>query len=113
MTARCALPQRRFCETFKLRHWGANFSVGLGRYPDGRIGEIFINGEKVGTNLDVMARDSAVILSLALQYGVDIASLRHAVTRDGNGEASGPIGALLDLLHEEETNLERAVGAMG
>lgn len=113
MTARCALPQRRYHETFTLRHWNANFAVGLGRYPDGQIGEIFINGEKVGTHLDVFARDAAVILSIALQSGVKISALRHAVTRDPNGEASGPIGKLLDLLHEEEAALEKAVGVLG
>jgi hypothetical protein len=111
---RTELPQRRSLETFTLRHWNANFSVGIGRYPDGTIGEIFINGEKCGTQLDVVARDCAVILSLAFQHGLTIANLRHAVTRDGNGEASGPIGALLDLLHdEEEAAVSRAVGALG
>jgi hypothetical protein len=111
---RTELPQRRHHEAFTLRHWDANFAVGLGRYPDGTIGEIFINGEKAGTHLDVFARDAAVILSIALQSGVTIADLRHAVARDPNGLASGPIGALLDLLHdEEEAALTRAVGAMG
>lgn len=110
---RTPLPQRRPLETFNLRHWNANFSVGIGRYPDGTIGEIFINGEKCGTQLDVVARDSAVILSLALQHGLRIGDLRHAVTRDENGEASGPVGRLLDMLHEEETALARAVGDLG
>jgi hypothetical protein len=108
------LPQRRFHETFSFAHWGVTYNVGLGRYPDGQLGEVFINTDKkVGTNSDVMARDSAVILSIALQYGVTIGALRHAVTRDGNGEASGPIGRLLDILHEEESALERATGSLG
>lgn len=110
MTARCQLPQRRYHETFTLRHWDANFSVGLGRFPDGQLGEVFINGEKVGTHLDVFARDAAVVMSIALQSGVSVSDLRHAVTRDPNGEASGPIGKLLDMLHEEESALARAVG---
>lgn len=107
------LPARRFHETMTLRHWDANFAVGLGRYPDGQLGEVFINGEKAGTHLDVFARDAAVILSIALQSGVKVSALRHAVTRDPNGEASGPIGALLDILHEEEAALQQAVGALG
>jgi hypothetical protein len=107
------LPARRHHETFTLRHWDVNFSVGLGRFHDGQIGEIFINGEKVGTHLDTFARDAAVILSIALQSGVTISALRHAVTRDPNGEASGPIGRLLDMLHEEEAALERATGSLG
>jgi hypothetical protein len=108
------LPARRFHETFSFSHWNVTYNVGLGRYPDGRLGEVFINADKkVGTNSDVMARDSAVLLSLALQFGVPISNLRHAVTRDPNGEASGPIGRLLDMLHEEEAALERATGSLG
>jgi hypothetical protein len=106
------LPNRRFHETFRFAHWGVSYTVGLGRYPDGLLGEVFINTDKIGTAADVLARDSAVLLSLALQHGIPISAMRHAVTRDGNGEASGPIGKLLDLLHEEEAALERAVGGL-
>ena len=37
-------------------------------------------------------------LSIALQHGVDADTLRHALMRNGNGVASGPLGTLLDLL---------------
>jgi hypothetical protein len=111
---RTELPQRRSHTSFEFEHWGTRYSVGLGHFPDGRLGEVFINTGKVGTQADVLGRDSAVLLSIALQSGVTIADLRHAVARDPNGLASGPIGALLDLLHdEEEAALTRAVGAMG
>jgi hypothetical protein len=39
--------------------------------------------------------------SIALQHGVDPDMLRRALTRNGNGAASGPLGTLLDLLAEE------------
>jgi len=48
-----------------------------------------------------MASDSAVLCSLLLQYGVPIDVIRHALMRDGNGRASGPLGVVLDLLAEE------------
>lgn len=107
--ARRSLPARRFHETFSFSHWQVNYNVGLGRFPDGQLGEVFINTDKVGTQSDVLARDSAVLLSLALQFGVPISRLRHAVTREPNGDASGPIGKLLDMLHEEESIILRAV----
>jgi hypothetical protein len=44
------------------------------------------------------ARDSAVVANIALQHGVDADTLRHALMRNGNGVASGPLGTLLDLL---------------
>lgn len=114
MTAtRRNLPARRFHESVGFSHWGVNYNVGLGRFPDGQLGEVFINTDKIGTAADVLARDSAVLLSLALQYGVPIARLRKSIMREPNGEASGPIGKLLDMLHEEEAALERATGSLG
>lgn len=111
MTARCSLPQRRFHEAFNFRHWQVSYSVGVGRYPDGRIGEVFINCDKIGTAADVLARESAVIVSLALQHGVPLPAMLHAVPRDPDGKPSGPIGALLERIAEDEgLALERAVG---
>jgi hypothetical protein len=51
-----------------------------------------------GSATDDAARDSAVVASLALQHGVDRDMLRRALMRNGNGVASEPLGALLDLL---------------
>lgn len=110
---RLPLPQRRPHESFSIEHWGVTFNVGLGRYLDGRLGEVFITAEKVGTQSDVMARDAAVLLSLALQHGIELNALRHAITRDANNDASGLVGKLLDMLAAEESHLERAVGGLG
>ena len=52
--------------------------------------------------IEVLARDSAVLASLALQHGVKLEALRRAVLRDPHGEASGPIGRLLDLVSEPD-----------
>ena len=37
-------------------------------------------------------------LSLALQHGVPIGAIRHAVTRNNNGEAASILGAIVDRL---------------
>lgn len=81
---------------------GFHYTAGLGYFPDGRLAEVFLNSGKVGTAIETAARDSAVVASIALQAGVSIETIRHGLTRNGNGEASGPLGALLDLLHDEE-----------
>ena len=35
--ARDRLPGRRYCETSPFEHAGADFTMSIGRYPDGRI----------------------------------------------------------------------------
>ncbi len=51
-------------------------------YDDGSLGEVFINGGKSGEVVEAIARDGAVLLSLALQYGADLSNIRSAITRD-------------------------------
>ena len=88
---------------------GFTYTAGLGYFDDGHLAEIFLNAEKIGTAIEATARDIAVVASLALQHGVLPETIRHALTRNGNGEASGPLGRLLDMLAEQETtNLELA-----
>jgi hypothetical protein len=98
LAVRTTLPQRRSHEAFNFTHWDQRYAVGIGRAADGSLKEIFINGGKTGMQMDTLARDSAVLLSIALQYGVPIEPMRHAITRNSDGTACGPIGALLDLL---------------
>jgi hypothetical protein len=43
-------------------------------------------------------RDSAIMLSFALQFGADIQAIRRALVQNTDGSASGPIGALLDRI---------------
>jgi hypothetical protein len=50
----------------------------------------------------VNARDAAVAASLLLQHGCDVDTLRKALTRNGDGSASGPLAHALDLLSIEE-----------
>jgi hypothetical protein len=65
---------------------------------DGRPGEVFIDGGKTGQDIQGTARDAAVVLSLALQHGTPIETIRHAVTRGGSGEAASILGAIIDML---------------
>lgn len=114
MTARCHLPQRRPHETFEFSHWGLRYVVGLGRSSSGaHVSEVFLNCGKSGEQAETLAKDSAVLLSLALQYGVPIHAMARAITRDSQGKPLGPIGALLDQLATEDAELRRAVGDLG
>jgi hypothetical protein len=101
---RTPLPNRRHHETLQFEHWGQRYVVGLGR-ASGRaaISEVFINCAKSGTQAETLARDSAVLLSLALQHGTPIETIRHALTRNADGSPSGPIGMLIDVMSAQES----------
>src|ERR1700722_248546 len=99
MTERDRLPNRRehALVTFQTAD-GFHYTAGLGYFADGRLAEIFLNADKVGTAIETAARDSAIIASLGLQCGVPVEMIRRALSRNENGKASGPLGTLLDLL---------------
>jgi hypothetical protein len=92
------MPSRRSCETQTFGHAGADFTMTVGRYPDGRPGEIFINAGHANSALDALASDAAIAISFALQHGADIAAIRLAMKRNSRGEPSSPIGAALDRI---------------
>jgi hypothetical protein len=95
------LPNRRPHESFSFIHAGIHYTAGAGRFDDGSVAEVFLNTAKHGTAVDVNARDAAVAASLLFQYGCPADTLRRALTRNGDGSASGPLARALDLLAEE------------
>jgi hypothetical protein len=98
MTARKRLPNRRAHELADFEHGGFRFTVGVGRFGDGKVAELFLNCSKGGTSVDVNARDAAIVASLALQHGASPDELRQALTRNGDGSAGGPLAAALDRI---------------
>lgn len=100
MTARQRLPNRRASETFALECAGLAYVATVSRFPDGRLGEIFLSNHKAGSAADTAARDAAIACSIALQFGADVETIRKALCRDSRGNASGPLGVALDLIAE-------------
>jgi hypothetical protein len=98
MSERARLPNRRLAETFSFDVGGLRFTCTVGRFPDGRIGEVFIDNHKGGSDADTNARDAAIAVSFALQHGADLAAIQRALCRDAHGRALGPLGAALDLI---------------
>ncbi|GAB4071731.1 hypothetical protein KHC28_00310 [Ancylobacter sonchi] len=94
------LPARRRSETFDLMVGNIRYTATFGLYDDGRPGELFIDGLKAGSDAQVNARDAAVLMSIALQYGAPVDVLRHAISRTPNGAPQGPVGMLLDRFAE-------------
>jgi hypothetical protein len=96
------LPNRRASETLSLEHAGLKYSVTISRFDDRRIAEAFIGNHKRGNASDVAARDARILLSLLLQHGCPIETIRRAVSRNTDGSASGVVGAVLDLVAADE-----------
>jgi hypothetical protein len=100
------LPNRRHSFSFTLDFQGERYDVTIGHYGDGRTGECFINrilgknSAKVGTLLDDVCRDGAVLMSIAIQHGANLATLRNAITRNEYGEPSTVMGAIVDHLNK-------------
>jgi hypothetical protein len=94
---------RRPSETLRFEHDGHRYfaTIGFANLDDrlrGKISEVFMDAGKPGSSVQHMARDGAVILSLALQHGCPIDVLRRAVTRLDDGSPAGPFGKILDLI---------------
>jgi hypothetical protein len=97
---RKVLPQRRRSDTFKVRHGGQNaaYHVTIGYFDDGKLGEVFLSTNKSGSQMEALARDIAILMSLNLQHGCAMETMRDALTREGDGSASTLAGAIADLL---------------
>jgi hypothetical protein len=98
MTARARLPDRRGHEVFVVEHLGMKFTAGVGRYADGNLAEVFISTSKLGTGVDVVLRDSSILLSLLLQHGCPVEIVCHALVKNADGSPAGPIGKVLGLI---------------
>jgi hypothetical protein len=97
-STRRRLPERRAAETFEIEVAGLHYTCTVGRYHDGAIGELFLNNHKSNSAADTNARDSAIVFSIALQFGADLEIIRKALCRDSHGRASGPLAAALDRI---------------
>jgi ribonucleoside-diphosphate reductase alpha chain len=100
--ARERLPDRRASENFNFTWNRIPFTATISRYPDGRLGEIFLASNKAGSQLDAAARDSAVTCSIALQFGAPVDNIRTALLREANGTPCSPLAAALDEIGKQK-----------
>jgi hypothetical protein len=87
------LPNRRPAELIDFEHGGRKWTVTIGRFPDGRPAELFIDAAKTSA-LSELAAEAAIVASLALQSGCPLETPRHAL----DGRDAGPLGAALLLV---------------
>jgi hypothetical protein len=60
---------RRPHELIDFVHDGFLYTVGIGRFADGRLAEIFINAGIAGTAIETYARDVPITIGLLVQLG--------------------------------------------
>ena len=111
--ARQRLPNRRPAVTETLEVEGQRFQVCIGFCPEtGQPREVFLNGNKEGSQFDSMLADAATCISVALQFGIPTYALAKSVGRapdlstmpgsldqlKAGRQPASPIGAAIDLL---------------
>ncbi|MDF1609838.1 vitamin B12-dependent ribonucleotide reductase [Hoeflea sp. YIM 152468] len=74
------MPSRRQGYTQKAVIGGHKVYVHTGEYPDGRLGEIFIDMHKEGAAFRAMMNNFAIAISIGLQYGVPLEEFVEAFT---------------------------------
>jgi hypothetical protein len=86
--------------TFKVG--SQSYTATYGFFADGSLGELFVNSDKVNSEADINASDGAIGISLALQYGAPLETLRMSMRRNADGTPQGPLAAALDKWQETE-----------
>jgi ribonucleoside-diphosphate reductase alpha chain len=107
------LATRREAETIKFEHGGHKWFGTIGRFEDGDLAEVFLSTAKTGELLRAMANEAAILASLALQFGCDFDTLRIAIIRDGRGEPTTALGALLDKIDDSDAKRTAAKNFLG
>jgi hypothetical protein len=100
--SRQTLSNRRPSETHEVMFANVSVNVGFGYYDDGRVGEVFLSTRKAGTPVDIAARDTAVLMSLLLQYGCSAKIIGRALTADAQGRPEGLAGIVASLIETEQ-----------
>jgi ribonucleoside-diphosphate reductase alpha chain len=106
------LPARRSTQTIKFELDGKKFHASIGYYDRDctRPGELFLNSSgRAGSETDMNMADAAIAISLALQHGCPLATLREACLRNSSGEPSTPIGRALDAMDDDRPLKKRKV----
>ncbi|MGY2988720.1 hypothetical protein [Bradyrhizobium sp. USDA 4508] len=83
------LPNKRLSVAFNFECEGFRYRATASRFADGTLAEIFLDTDKLDTPLQTNAETAAVLVSLLLQHGVSVETIRHSIR--------GPIAIAIDL----------------
>ena len=94
---RSRLPERRQCERFDMTRGQIGYAVTVG-FDEGQPREVFVSTHRNTGEMTALARDAAILASLALQYGCPLDVMQAALTREHDGSAAGLAGAVIDQI---------------
>ncbi len=109
------LPNARSSVSYEIEHFDPlaapagrpgktlKFHITGSRYPDGRAAEVFIHAlgsAGRGSMLEALARDVATLISIALQHGTPVETMRRTVSRDEKDRPQTFVGAVLDSMEK-------------
>lgn len=99
------LPQRRPAVSETVTAGARHYQATVGFDLAGQPREVFLGGAQDGSELAAILADAAIVVSIALQYGIPAAELGRSLSRlpseygaTGESRPASPIGAALDLL---------------
>jgi hypothetical protein len=92
MTDRERLPNRRVSELVDFEHGGRRWTLTVGRFADGRVGEVFLDTPKASA-IGEIAADAPIAASVAFQHGAPLETCAMRLQT-----AVRPLGAALALI---------------
>lgn len=98
---RQCLPARRGQITVGVTWRNDPYDVSFALFDNGQPAEMFISSIKSGSDVQIVAHDAAVLVSLALQFGAGLETLRKALARNENGTPQSIVGRALDAIAGE------------
>lgn len=104
---------RRFGDAFSYEHDGLAYRANFNRFDNGELGEVFLDAGKVGSTTYQIAKELAVMFSIARRCGASLKVIRDALPKNANGGPAGPLGTALKLVGKpdaediESANLAR------
>ncbi len=94
---RARLPNRRRNTFIDFQCNGVPYTACFANAEDGTLAEVFLNGGKEGSAADIIGRECAVVLSIALQFGTPLNIIVDALPKLADGNPAGPVGMALKL----------------
>lgn len=117
MNQRASLPDRRQNRTHEIAAYGATWRVCIGYDAHGRAREVFMDGDRVGSEVAHLLSDACVAISVALQHGVPASAMGAScgtVPVFGEDDATAPasaLGAVLTVLAIDDADIAAMVRA--
>ena len=103
MTDRKHLPNRRPSFNRLIEWRGKDYLLGMGLDPATlMVREIFLDGDKTGSDVEAILDDACILLSRLLQSGSDASDLVQRVS--SGGPADSVLAYVLRLAAQEETD---------